>query len=284
MKKYITIAIALIMAFILAACGGNTPADNNTPAPSPSPLPSPTETNPPPTTPADTELTADTMRDTISLETGALALGGVALPVNNIVIGSSIHGELGFDYQHEITAGQLNAAGLNAETVKLYYINKTNITEVTNVITKNADGGVTVTINRFSWYVLGDEPPVYIVEVDLSDTGLTDSQLAQKVTSGEIPANVTHLRIANNQLSDLSPLVGLTDLRQLGFWGNEVTDLSPLSGLTNLHTLWGGGINVSDLTPITGLTNLRWLHLGWNQITDVTPPCGNDKAFGITFE
>ena len=57
----------------------------------------------------------------------------------------------------------------------------------------------------------------------------------------------------------------------LNLGGVQISDLSPLSGLTNLEYLLLGRNRISDLSPLTGLTNLKYLHLENNQISDLSP-------------
>ena len=49
--------------------------------------------------------------------------------------------------------------------------------------------------------------------------------------------NLIRLRLDANQISDISPLAGLTNLSDLGLFQNQITDISVLAGLTNLSTL-----------------------------------------------
>ena len=58
-------------------------------------------------------------------------------------------------------------------------------------------------------------------------------------------------------VSDLSPVAGLINLRFLSFPGNNVSDLSPIAGLINLETLYFWDTKVSDLSPLAGLINLK---------------------------
>lgn len=114
-------------------------------------------------------------------------------------------------------------------------------------------------------------PEPVVIEVDFSNMGITDSQLAQMVSSGEIPADVTHLKLFDNDISDISPLANLVELEGLWIWGNRFGDLTPLSGLTKLTGLWTAGREISDISPISNLTNLEYLHLPWASITDISP-------------
>ncbi|EAD6939924.1 internalin, partial [Listeria monocytogenes] len=62
--------------------------------------------------------------------------------------------------------------------------------------------------------------------------------------------------IENNNISDLSPLSGLTNLNLFNIENNNISDLSPLSGLTNLSTLEINGNKISDLSPLSGAKNI----------------------------
>jgi len=75
----------------------------------------------------------------------------------------------------------------------------------------------------------------------------------------------------DNQITDLSPLQGLTKLRQLFLTRNEISDLTPLQGLISLTTLHFGGNQVSDLTALKALTGIQSLHIWGNEITDLSP-------------
>ena len=101
--------------------------------------------------------------------------------------------------------------------------------------------------------------------------GMTNEQLAQMVESGEIPADVTTLFLDGNQLSDLTPLSGLTSLTFLRLSYNDISDISPISGLTNLIHLDMSRNKISDLALLSGLTNLTFLSLGGNYISDLAP-------------
>jgi hypothetical protein len=74
------------------------------------------------------------------------------------------------------------------------------------------------------------------------------------------------LNLNTNQISDLSPLSGLTDMIELDLNRNQISDLSPLVGLTNLTSLQIGINQISDLSPLSGLTNLTTLTLQGNPL------------------
>ena len=90
----------------------------------------------------------------------------------------------------------------------------------------------------------------------------------------EAAVNLEDLRLNNNLISDLSPLVGLTKLHRVELEENLITDLSPLEGLTNVEELHLGHNLITDLSPLEGLINLRGISLHHNAITDLSPLAG----------
>ncbi|EBF5152494.1 leucine-rich repeat domain-containing protein [Listeria monocytogenes] len=83
--------------------------------------------------------------------------------------------------------------------------------------------------------------------------------------------NLTYVNLGNgNQISDISPLSGLLNLRILHLGYNQISDISPLSGLLNLRELYLERNQISDISPLSGLVNLRWLYLDRNQISDIS--------------
>lgn len=95
-------------------------------------------------------------------------------------------------------------------------------------------------------------------------------------------SDLTVLRLNNNTISDISSLTGLTNLTSLSLYENRITDLTPLAGLTNLTSIALWSNNISDITPLAGLTNLTSLELGGSQITDLTPLAGLTNLTNIT--
>ena len=79
------------------------------------------------------------------------------------------------------------------------------------------------------------------------------------------------------QISDISPLAGLTNIAELILEVNHISDLTPLSDLSNLTVLNLKNNQISDLSPLAGLTNLKELYLSNNQISDLTPLAGLTK-------
>ena len=88
---------------------------------------------------------------------------------------------------------------------------------------------------------------------------------------------LTYLYLGRNNISDLSPMVSLTNLTELRLGQNNISDLSPLSGLTKLTKLYLSGNSISDLSPVSGLTKLTDLSLNDNNISDISVLSGLTK-------
>ena len=80
------------------------------------------------------------------------------------------------------------------------------------------------------------------------------------------------LFLGRNQISDISPLAGLTALKWLHLYENKkIRDISALTGLTALERLYLHDNEIRDISPLTGLTALERLYLHRNKIRDISP-------------
>ena len=87
--------------------------------------------------------------------------------------------------------------------------------------------------------------------------------------------NLRELWLDENPIVDFAPLKGLKNLAKLVFRITPVSDLSPLAGLTNLRTMYFNVTkNVSDLSPLAGLVNLRTMHFSDGNVSDLSPLAG----------
>ena len=77
--------------------------------------------------------------------------------------------------------------------------------------------------------------------------------------------------VNSNAVTDVSPLTGLTQLRNLNLSDNRIADVSALSELTQLTWLYLGNNGITDVSPLADLTRLTILWLSNNSITDVAP-------------
>ncbi len=93
-------------------------------------------------------------------------------------------------------------------------------------------------------------------------TGLTRLELGREFVSGSW--------VNSNEISDLSPLSGLTNLTYLDLTSNSISDISALSNLTNLTGLFLFSNSISDVSALSNLTNLTYLSLSRNSISDVS--------------
>ncbi len=89
---------------------------------------------------------------------------------------------------------------------------------------------------------------------------------------GELPKNISQLsglsalNLDYSDVSDLTPLKGMSSLDTLYMNGTMVDDLTPLKDLCALKSLMMNQTKVSDLTPLAGLNALQNL---WMDETDV---------------
>jgi hypothetical protein len=167
MKKFLSLALALMLALTLTACNGgntNTPSGGNTNPPATN-TPSGNDNTNTPASSTPNSMTEEEVDKSINIEVGAsenYVIDSVIMPANRVFVTSTIHGDFGFDYSFDVTAEQLNTAGLNSNEVKLFYVaDDRNISEIANAIKANSDGSLTVTINHFSTFVLAETAPQY---------------------------------------------------------------------------------------------------------------------------
>ena len=76
--------------------------------------------------------------------------------------------------------------------------------------------------------------------------------------------------LAGNQISDLSPVSGLSRLWTLDVADNNVSEIGPVGALTRLSTLVLDGNQISDLKPLASLTSLQRLSLRNNKVSDIS--------------
>ncbi len=112
---------------------------------------------------------------------------------------------------------------------------------------------------------LTDEAISKVTELDLSGSDISDVSPLAGLTA------LQRLDLMFTPVSDVTPLSGLTALQELDLMNTRVSDVSPLSGLTALQRLDLVGTPVSDVTPLSGLTALQELGLMNTRVSDVSP-------------
>ena len=92
------------------------------------------------------------------------------------------------------------------------------------------------------------------------------------LTSGDFNGltSLTRLELAENGISDISPLKDLTSLTRLNLAKNAISDISALKQLTSLTRLELAENGISDISPLENLTQLTHLTLGVNAIRDIS--------------
>lgn len=78
--------------------------------------------------------------------------------------------------------------------------------------------------------------------------------------------NLHELDAGFNQISDITPLAGLTELRKINLGGNSISDIAALAGLGQLESLTAYGNQIKDISPLGGHMALQSLHLGNNPL------------------
>ncbi|HVD98036.1 MAG TPA: DUF4153 domain-containing protein [Cytophagaceae bacterium] len=88
-----------------------------------------------------------------------------------------------------------------------------------------------------------------------------DNNNIQNVNALKSLTALNYLNLSANQISDTGPLAKLTNLTYLNLSGNEnLTTLTPLEGLTNLKELDITNCNIPDLSPLYKLGKLEKLY------------------------
>jgi internalin A len=101
----------------------------------------------------------------------------------------------------------------------------------------------------------------HTIDILLEKAGSKDCQEVNSLLK-----TLTTLNLDGNEITDVKPLAGLTNLIEIDLVDNQITNVKPLAGLTNLTSLVLDGNQISDVKPLTGLTNLTILFLKSNPI------------------
>ncbi|MBK3926344.1 leucine-rich repeat domain-containing protein [Listeria ivanovii] len=79
-----------------------------------------------------------------------------------------------------------------------------------------------------------------------------------------------HIMLAYNKIKDISPLANMTDLEYLSIPGNQISDISSLLNLTKLNHVELENNQISDISVLANLTDIDYLTLATNQISDIS--------------
>ncbi len=125
---------------------------------------------------------------------------------------------------------------------------------------------------------LGKSPdaPITVEEMERLRRLDVNNRGIQDLTGLQFAINLRLLRLGDwhssgNQVSDLSPIAGLIDLRELWVSHNPVSDISPLEGLTNLTRLLLQNTQIADISPLRNLKDLIHLEMYHTSVFDLSP-------------
>ncbi|MFC6290337.1 MucBP domain-containing protein [Levilactobacillus angrenensis] len=126
-----------------------------------------------------------------------------------------------------------------------------------------------------TWNSVNDitkEDMLLLNKLDIQARGTTyiDGKTSFSLEGLQYATNLTYLDLANSQ--DWAP----HSMR------GDITDLSPLKGLTKLTWLQFTGNRVSDITPITGLKNITSLTMNLNNVADFSSMNPNQYTDGYS--
>jgi Leucine-rich repeat (LRR) protein len=112
----------------------------------------------------------------------------------------------------------------------------------------------------------GDQRMSVLVELAQAVNPLTIPKVLEMVQERKtLPPGI------REQVTDLAPLAGLTDVRALNLEGTRTSNLAPLARLTKLQVLDLNRTSVIDLAPLAGLAELQMLNLARTAVIDLTP-------------
>lgn len=84
-----------------------------------------------------------------------------------------------------------------------------------------------------------------------------------------------NLYVCCANISDISALAGMTNMKDLWIWGNRnITDISALAGMTQMESLWIKDNQITDISALANMKNLVYLYMQDNQVVDLSPLAG----------
>ena len=106
--------------------------------------------------------------------------------------------------------------------------------------------------------IRGEQYSTDLRDLRLENMGLTDEDIVDL----KYMINLTQLRMPGNDITDLTPAAGLTELRYIDVRQNpNLADFSPLAGLTNLEEISYYQTAIEDYSFMANMTNLVALEL-----------------------
>lgn len=128
---------------------------------------------------------------------------------------------------------------------------------------------------------IGDDMySVKTTELDLQNRELTNAQISNLRHMKSLKS----LNLADNYLTDLSCLDGLSELEYLKFSNNNVSDISFMQSMKNLKHFSANNNSISDISVLSDMTGLEYVFLGDNYITDISPLKNSRGLLYVSFD
>ena len=111
--------------------------------------------------------------------------------------------------------------------------------------------------------ICGEQYDIKTTVLDLSGKGIHSGRLSDIGRLTEL----TSLKLANNEITELDFLTPLEKLVSLDLSNNQITDITPLAQLKKLRTLHLDNNDIKDFSPLYDLSELTMLTIGGIEVS-----------------
>ncbi|MDR2751109.1 MAG: leucine-rich repeat domain-containing protein [Clostridiales bacterium] len=142
-------------------------------------------------------------------------------------------------------------------------------------------------IDSFVRTIINQTPPPLEQRIEAVDAeiyasffeaNIDDDKLALLVASGEIPIDIQSLELGGNQITQVSSLSSLKNLKKLSLAGNCITDASPLASLESLEELSLSGNSIEDMSFLQSMPSLKKVELDHSQLVASASAINNSST------
>jgi Leucine-rich repeat (LRR) protein len=124
-------------------------------------------------------------------------------------------------------------------------------------------------------------PSFYLEEIE--DFELSSSDI-NDLDGVQYCIHATTIDVSNNRISDLSPLIELTNLEELNLSDNQIGYIDGLSNLIGLKSVLLSNNFIEDITPLFELEKLEFVDISGNKISPEQIDKLIDLGVTVTFE
>ena len=117
-----------------------------------------------------------------------------------------------------------------------------------------------------------------LIELDLSGNSISALTPLAALYAATDGAKLRHVHLAENLITDVTPLAEMTLLETLDLASNQITDITPFyheHGLYGVTWLSLAGNQIQDVAGLSKLSELDFLALDQNPISDISPLVAN---------